>query len=154
MGFLGPFYSLSILGPIHSFGHPRPVSFIGASLVHLILFYFLYSHELLLNLSSFPVQLPYPLLLDLLAFEPISFTNFFLWALLAHLCLLSTFYDSHGLTTSFFGAPLSSFAFFGALLLIPFFGHLRPVFVHFLLLMILMGLLLPSLRSLGPVFFL
>ena len=45
LGFLDPFYS---------FGHPRPVSFLSASLAHLILFYFLHSHELLLNLLCFP----------------------------------------------------------------------------------------------------
>ena len=64
-----------------------------------------------------PTQLSYHLLLGLLDFEPISFTNPFLWAPLARLYLLSTSYDSHGLTTSFFRAPLGPFTFFGALLL-------------------------------------
>ena len=59
----------------------------------------------------------YPLLLGLLAFELTPFTNSFLWALPAHLCLLSTSYNSHGLTTSLYGAPLGLFTFFGALLL-------------------------------------
>ena len=58
-------------------------------------------------------QLLYPLLLGFVGFTPISFTNSFLWALLAHLYLLFTSYDSHGLTTSFFEAPLGPFAFFG-----------------------------------------
>ena len=39
LGFLNPFYS---------FGHPRPVSFLSASLAHLIFFYFLHSHGLLI----------------------------------------------------------------------------------------------------------
>ena len=42
-----------------------------------------------------------------MAFEPISFTNSFLRTPLACLSFLSTSYDSHGLTTSFFGASLA-----------------------------------------------
>ena len=68
-------------------------------------------------------QLPHPLLLGLLSFELTSFTNSFLWAPPAHLCLPSTSYDSHRLTTSFFGAPLGQFAFIRALLL-----FCRPVY--------------------------
>ena len=60
----------------------------------------------------------HPLLLGLLAFEPISFTNSFIWAPPPPFCFLSTSYDSHGLTTSLFGALLGPFAFFGAFLLL------------------------------------
>ena len=106
LGFPGPFYSLGILNPFHS---------LGASLAHIILSYFLHSHELLLNLLGFPAQLPHSLPLGLLAFEP--FTNSFRWALLVHFLFFSISYDSHGLATSIFGAPLGSFAFFRAFLL-------------------------------------
>ena len=44
---------LGFLGPFHSFGYLWPVSFLGASLAHLILSYFLYSNRLLLNLLGF-----------------------------------------------------------------------------------------------------
>ena len=49
-------------------------------------------------------QLPHPLPLDLLPYEPIPFTNSFLWAPPAHFCFLFISYDSHRLITSFFGA--------------------------------------------------
>ena len=60
-----------------------------------ILSYFLHSHGLLLSL------------LGLLTFEPVPFTNSFLWAPLAYFCFLSISYDTHGLTISFFGASLT-----------------------------------------------
>ena len=139
LGFLGPFYSLGILSPFHS---------LGASLAHFILSYFLHSHGLLLNLLGFPAQLPHPLPLGLLAFEPISFTNSFLWALLVRFLFLSISYDSHGLATSIFGAPLGSFAFFRAFLLFcrhvdNYSNHSSPmIFIllfHFFISFILLG---------------
>ena len=118
LGFLSPFYS---------FGHPWPVSFLWAFSARFIPWGILGpSHYFLLltfplafakYFELLPAQLLYPLLLGLLAFESSSFTNSFLWATLAHLCLLSTSYDSHGLTTSLFGASLGPFVFFGAFLL-------------------------------------
>ena len=105
LGFLGPFYS---------FGHPCPASFLWASLAYLILAFpcaFAKSFGLL--------RLNYHILYfwGLLAFALIPFFNSFLWAPPAYLYLLSTYYNSHGLTTSFLEAPLGPFAFFGALLL-------------------------------------
>ena len=75
----------SFLGPLHFFGHPWPIPL-------------LHSHGFLLNLSSFPGPIT------------TSFTNSFPWAHLAHFCLLSISYDTHGL-------PLGSFALFVAFLL-------------------------------------
>ena len=126
LGFLSPFYSFGHPWPI-SFGHSQPVSFLWAFSARFIPWGILGpSHSFLLLtfplafakiFRASPAQLLYPLLLGLLAFELSSFTNSFLWATLAHLCLLSTSYDSHGLTTSLFGAPLGPFVFFGAFLL-------------------------------------
>ena len=45
LGFLGPFYS---------FGYPRPISFLGASLAHLTLSYFLHSYGFLLKYFRLP----------------------------------------------------------------------------------------------------
>ena len=110
-------YPVFLLGQFsYHLGLPRPILFLWASSARFIPLGFLGpSHSFLL--------LTIPLLLSLLAFEPISFTNSFLWASLAHLHLLSTSDDSHGLTTSFFGDPLGPFAFFGALYL-----FCRPVY--------------------------
>ena len=85
-GFLNPFHSLGLLISFHSF---LPFSFLWALA------------------KSF--GLPWPnyhiiCLWSLLAFEPIPFTNSFLWAPLASFYFLSIFYDFHGLITSFFGA--------------------------------------------------
>ena len=97
-------YPVFLLGQFpHHLGLFRPILFLWSSLAHFILSCFLHSHGLLLNFSDFP--------------GPTPFTNSFFWAPSAHLCLLSTPYYSHGLTTSFFGASLSPFAFFGVLLL-------------------------------------
>ena len=92
-GFLGQFYS---------FRHSRPTSFLWASLAH--------------SNPSFPwafaksFGLPQPnyyilCFQGLLAFLPTPFTNSFLWAPLAHFCLLFIFHNSHGFTTSFFELP-------------------------------------------------
>ena len=72
----------------------------------------------LLNLSAFsgPITISFTLRVCWCLHQP-PFTNSFLWAPPAHLCLLSTSYYSHGLTTSFSRVPLSPFAFFGAFLL-------------------------------------
>ena len=96
LGFLAPFYFSR---------HSWPIPF-------------LHSHGLLSK--SFGLPWPnYHILYfkGLLSFASTPFTNSFLWAPSAHLCLLSTSYDSYGLTTSFFGASLGHFAFFGAFLL-------------------------------------
>ena len=93
LGFLGPFYS---------FRHPQPASFLWASSGHLTL--------------TFPWDfaksfgLPHPnyhilYFWGLLAFASFLFTNFSLWAPPTHICLLSTYCDSHGLSTSFSGLP-------------------------------------------------
>ena len=97
--FSAHFIHLGILDPLHSFGHPRPISF-------------LYFHGLLLNISGFPSPIT------------ISFTFGVCW-------------------------PIHQ-----PLILIHFFGLLWPIFSCFLFLIISMGLLLPSLGSLGPVCFL
>ena len=62
-------------------------------MTHFILSYFLHSHRLLLNLLGFP--------------DPIPLTNSFLLAPPVPFCFLSISHDSHGLTTSFFGASLA-----------------------------------------------
>ena len=54
----------------------------------------------------------------LLAFALTRFTNSFFWAPSAHLCLLSTSYDSHELTTSFSGLPWARFLSLGPFLLL------------------------------------
>jgi len=86
-------------------------------LAHFILSYFLHFHEFLLNLLGFSGPIITSLPFGLLAFKPISFTNSFLWPLPVHFFFFSISYDSHGLTASFFGAPLGPFTFFGAILL-------------------------------------
>ena len=96
-----------------------------ASLAHFILWESFSSFHSLGILSSFhsfllltfswalakSFGLPWPyyhiLPLGLLAFEPILFTNFFLWATPASFCFLSISYDSYRLATSFFGASLA-----------------------------------------------
>ena len=142
---------LGILGPFHSFEHTLPVSFIGASLAHLILtFSWVFAKSFRFPQSNYHILYFW----GLLAFEPISFTNFFLWAPLAYLCLLSTSYDSHELITSFFGAPLGSFAFFWAFLLfcrpIDHYSYHSGLIVSSLILLILILLILLSL----PIFIL
>ena len=102
---------------LYHLGLSWPILFLWASLAHLILSCSLHCHELLLNFLGFPSPITISFTLSLLAFEPIPFTNPFLRAPSAYFCLFSTSYDSHGLITSFFGAPLSPFAFFGAFLL-------------------------------------
>ena len=103
---------------VHITSWASPTHFIPwASLTYFILSYFLHSYGLSLIFWASPAQLPHLLPLGLLAFEPISITNSFLWAVLVCFCFLSISYDSYGLTTSFFGAPLGLFAFFGAFLL-------------------------------------
>ena len=93
MGFLGPFYS---------FRHPRTASFLWASLAHLILtFPWAFAKSFGLPRPNYHILYFW----GLLAFAPIPFTNFSLWAPLTHLCLLSTSYDFHGLATSFSGLP-------------------------------------------------
>ena len=94
-------YQVFLLGQFsYHLGLPRPILFLWASSARFIPFGLLGpSHSFLL--------LTIPLLLSLLAFEPISFTNSFLWALSTCFCFLSISYDSHGLTTSFFRALLS-----------------------------------------------
>ena len=105
---------LGILGPFHSFKHPLPISFLGASLAHLILtFSWVFAKSFRFPQSNYHILYFW----DLLAFEPISFTSSFLWAPPTYLCLLSTFYDSNKLTTSFYGASLGPFAFFWTFLL-------------------------------------
>ena len=73
------------------------------------------------------------------------------------------FFHSHGLWLhlSGFPSPITISFTFGVCwplhqphLLIPFFGLLWPIFACFPFLLISMGLLLPSLGSLGPVYFL
>ena len=59
-------------------------------------------------------QLPPPLPLGLLAFEPIPFTTSLLWAPLACFFFFSISYNSYGLITSSFGASSARFAFFEA----------------------------------------
>ena len=79
----------------------------------------------------------------LLAFAPTRFTNSFFWAPLAHLCLLSTSYDSHELTTSFFGLPCARLLSLGHFLLL--FRLVNHYFCHFVLMVFLTLLvLLPS----------
>ena len=103
---------------VHITSWASPTHFIPwASLTYFILSYFLHSYGLSLIFWASPAQLPHLLPLGLLAFEPISITNSFLWAVLVCFCFLSISYDSYGLTTSFFEAPLGPFAFFGAFLL-------------------------------------
>ena len=91
LGFLGLFYS---------FGHSRPASFLWASSAHSnpsFSWDFVKSFELPWpNYHIFYFQ-------SLLALLPTSFTNSFLWAPLAHFCLLSISHNSHGFTISFFG---------------------------------------------------
>lgn len=88
-----PILSLQgFLGPLNFFGHPWPISL-------------LHSHRLLLNLSGFPGPIT------------ITFTNSFPWAPSAHFCLLSIFYDTHGLLTPSSGRTWSPFAFFLVFLL-------------------------------------
>ena len=90
---------------LHSFRHPWPIPF-------------LHSHGFFAK--SFGLPRPnYHIFYSwvLLVLAPTPFTNSFLWAPLAHLCLFSTSYDFLGLTTSFSGAPSGSFAFFKAFLL-------------------------------------
>ena len=110
----GHFIHLGILGSFHSFGHPRPVSFIRASLAPLILtFPWAFTKSLGLPWPDYHILY----FCGLLAFELISLTNSFFWAPPVHLCLLFTSYDSHKLSISFFRAPLGPLAFFGAFLL-------------------------------------
>ena len=99
------FISPGILGPLHSFKRPWPIPL-------------LHSHRLLLSLSSFlgPITISFTFGICWPLYQP-PFTNSFLWAPSGHLCLLFTSYDSCGLTTSFFGAPLGPFDFFGVFLL-------------------------------------
>ena len=91
--------SMGIPSPLSSFGHPQPIPL-------------LHSHGFFAEYFGLP-QSNYHLLYSwgLLAFALTPSTNSFLQTPLAHLCLLSTSYDSHGLTTSFFGAPLSPLAY-------------------------------------------
>ena len=142
---------------LYHLGLRRPILFLWASLAYLILTFpwaFAKSFEL--------PQPNYHILYfwDLLAFAPISFTNFSLWAPLAHLCLLSTSYDSHGLTTSFFGLPWAHLFSSGLFLL--FFGPLYHYSCHtglmvFLTLLILLSsplvILLGFFLPLGLIFF-
>ena len=109
LGFLSLFYS---------FGHPWPVSFLGASLSHLILF--LFSTFPWVFAKSFELPRPNYHILYFWVYWPLNQPHLlihFFGAPSAHLCLLFTSYNSHGLITSFFGAPLGPFAFFGTLLL-------------------------------------
>ena len=120
---LAHFISLGILDPLHSFGHLWSIPF-------------LHSH----GLFSKSFGLPRPnyhifYFWDLLAFAPTPFTNSFLWAPLTHPCLLFVSYDSHELTTSFLGAPLGPFTFFGAFLL--FGGSAFHCFCHLSLMVLL-----------------
>ena len=90
---LAHFISLGILNPLHSFGLPWPIPFL---------------HSYGLFAKSFGLLRPnYHILYfwGLLAFALTPFTNSFLWAPLAYLCLLSTSYDFHGLTLSSLGLP-------------------------------------------------
>ena len=94
--------------PILFFGRPRPISFFPTFYVHMGFYKILW---------AFLTQLPHYFPLGLLAFEPISFTNSFIWAPLARFCFLSISHDSHGFNTSFFEGFFGMFAFFGATLL-------------------------------------
>ena len=128
---LAHFISLGILGPLHSFGRPWFIPFL---------------HSYGLFAKSFELPQPnYHIIYfkGLLAFALTPFTNSFLWALPAHLCLLSTFYDSHGLTTSFSGFPWAYLLSFGTFFLLLYkfvdyyFCHLG--FMIFLTLLVLLS---------------
>ena len=79
------------LGNLGSFHHFLPLSF----------------SWLLLNSLGFHNPITTSLPLGLLAFEPTSFTNSFLWTSLSHFYFLSIFYNSHGPTISIFGVFLA-----------------------------------------------
>ena len=141
---LGQFIQhLGILRLISFFGHPWPISFFPTSFIPMGFWKILWASL---------TQLLHPSSLGLLAFEPISFTNSFLWAPPTPFFFLSISYDSHGLTTSFFRASSTLFAFFGATFL--FCGpmdhysyHSSPMFVTLLLsfstIFILLGFFCP-----------
>ena len=100
--WVNPHTILGFLDPFHSFRHSRPTLFLWASLAHSILtFPWVFA-------TSFGLLWPNCRILyfrGFLAFAPISLTNSFLWAPPTHFYLLSISYNSHGLTTSFFGLP-------------------------------------------------
>ena len=92
------FIPLGILDPLYSFGHLWPILF-------------LHSHGLLLRFLgflglitiSFTFGIYWPL------YQPYLLIPFF-WAPLTHFCLHSISYNSHELTTSFFGHPWACFS--------------------------------------------
>ena len=100
--WVNPYTILGFFGPFHSFGHHRPALFFWASLAHSILtFPWAFA-------TSFGISWPNCHILyfwGLLDFVPTPFTNSFLWAPPTHFCLLPLSYNSHELTTSFFGLP-------------------------------------------------
>ena len=106
LGLPRPILVLGRPQPISFFRHSRPASFFPTSCISSFS-YFLHSHGLLLNLLGFLGPITTSLPLGLLAFKSIPLTNSFLWALLAPFCFLYISYNSHGLTTSFFGASLA-----------------------------------------------
>lgn len=131
---------------------PRPILFLWASLARFIPWGILGpSHSFLLLTfpwafaKSFRLSWPNYHILYFWVYWPLNQPHLlipFFGAPPAHLCLLSTSYDSHKLTTSFFEAPLGSFAFFGVLLL--FCGPMNHYSCHLGLIVFLTLLILLS----------
>ena len=98
--------------PIHFVPWASSAHFIlWASSAHFILPYLFHSYRLLLNPLDFASPITTSLPLGLLTFEPIPFTNSFLWAFPSYFYFLSISYNSHRPTTSFFWGFLGPFAF-------------------------------------------
>ena len=93
---------LGFFGPFHSFGHPWPALFLWASLAHSTLT-FPWAFAISFGFPRHNCHIFY--FRGLLDIVPTPFTNSFLWAPPTHFCLLPIFYNSHVLTTSFFGLP-------------------------------------------------
>ena len=121
-------YLVFLLGLFsYHLGLPQPILFLWTSLACFIPWGILISsHSFLFPTfpwvfaKSFELPRPNYHILYFWVYWPLNQPHLlihFFGAPSAHLCLLFTSYNSHGLITSFFGAPLGPFAFFGTLLL-------------------------------------
>ena len=110
---------LGFLGPFHSFGYFQPVLFLWASLTHSILT-FPWLLLCLLEFSS-PITISFTFGVHWPLYQPHLLIHFF-WAPLTHFCLLFIAYNSHGLTTFFFGLHWANLLSLG-----PFYYFIGPL---------------------------